>query len=81
LVFSRLPDVPKEYVQDRMLVQGDKLTQLLKSEHTHIYICGLKNMEKGVESAFDTICGNKGMNWETIKGAMRKTGRYHVETY
>jgi benzoyl-CoA 2,3-dioxygenase component A len=81
LVFSRLPDAPKEYVQDRMLTQGDKLTQLLKSEHTHVFICGLKDMETGVESAFDTICGNKGMNWDTIKGAMRKAGRYHVETY
>jgi benzoyl-CoA 2,3-dioxygenase component A len=81
LVFSRLPNAPKEYVQDRMLTQGDKLTQLLKSEHTHVFICGLKDMETGVESAFDTICGNKGMNWETIKGAMRKAGRYHVETY
>lgn len=81
LVFSRLPNAPKEYVQDRMLTQGDKLAQLLKSEHTHVFICGLKDMEAGVESAFETICGNKGLNWETIKGAMRKAGRYHVETY
>lgn len=81
LVFSRLPDSPKEYVQDRMLMQADKLSQLIRSDNTHVYICGLKDMETGVETAFETICANKGLQWDVIKDTMRKSGRYHVETY
>lgn len=81
LVFSRLPDAPKEYVQDRMLAQADKLSQLLKSDNTHVFVCGLKDMETGVEAAFETICANKGLQWDVIKDTMRKSGRYHVETY
>lgn len=81
LVFSRLPNAPKEYVQDRMKTQGDKLSQLLNSDNTHIFICGVKAMETGVEAAFDDICKQKDMNWDSIKDTMRQSGRYHVETY
>lgn len=81
LVFSRLPDAPKEYVQDRMLGQSEELAQLMQSEETYIYICGLKTMEQGVESAFEKICADHGLSWAEVKAAMLQTGRYHVETY
>ncbi|MBL4826639.1 MAG: benzoyl-CoA 2,3-epoxidase subunit BoxA [Spongiibacteraceae bacterium] len=81
LVFSRLPNAPKEYVQERMLNQSDKLSALIQSGNTYIYVCGLKNMEMGVEDAFEKICEADNLNWLEIKSAMRQSGRYHVETY
>lgn len=81
LVFSRLPDAPKEYVQDRMVSQSKKLAPLMASEDTYIYICGLKEMEAGIEEAFEKICIDNGSSWSDIKLAMRQSGRYHVETY
>lgn len=81
LVFSRLPGVAKEYVQDRMRGQALELGPLLASPLTHIFICGLKGMEAGVDAAFAEIVAAHGMDWSSLKPAMRAEGRYHVETY
>ncbi|GAB4351136.1 MAG: hypothetical protein Kow006_14830 [Gammaproteobacteria bacterium] len=81
LVFSRLPDSPKEYVQDRMLKRAADLAELLRSDDTYIFICGLKGMEAGVEAAFAEICKRGGLDWDSLRREMRKSGRYHVETY
>jgi benzoyl-CoA 2,3-epoxidase subunit A len=80
-VFSRLEDKPKEYVQDRMRKSGDSLAELLRDERTHIFICGLKGMENGVDEALSDICREHGMSWSDLKPEMRSSGRYHVETY
>ncbi len=81
LVFSRVEGSPKEYVQDRMRAEKERIADLLGSENTHVYVCGLKAMEIGVESAFEDIARSAGMNWKTIRDAMRSSGRYHLETY
>lgn len=81
LAFSRLPDRQKEYVQDRMLAQSGELAKLMNDEETYVYICGLKDMEEGVEDAFNKICNEHKMQWADIKSAMKSSGRYHVETY
>lgn len=81
LVFSRLPGKPKEYVQDRMRLAGDDVGALLKSALTHIFVCGLKGMEEGVESALAEIAAGEGLDWAELRKAMRAEGRYHVETY
>jgi benzoyl-CoA 2,3-dioxygenase component A len=79
--FSRVPDEPKIYVQDRIRQDGETLAPLLRDPATHIYICGLKAMEAGVESAFAEVARQAGLTWEDTREAMRETGRYHVETY
>lgn len=81
LVYSRLPGTPKEYVQSRMLNNAEKLSRLLALDETYIYICGLKDMENGVEAAFEEICAQQGMAWADIKARMKTSGHYHVETY
>lgn len=84
LVFSRmtrLDENDKEYVQDRMLKRADDVAALLKDNNTHIYICGLKGMEEGVESSFTQICADNGMDWSEIRSSLKSEGRYHIETY
>jgi benzoyl-CoA 2,3-dioxygenase component A len=81
LVYSRLPDKPKEYVQDRMRKCADDMARLLEDDNTHVFICGLKGMETGVDDAFADICEEAGLDWAAMKPAMRSSGRYHVETY
>ena len=81
LVFSRIAGQPKEYVQDRMRKHGPALTALLKSPATHVFICGLRGMEAGVDEALADICRNEGLDWSILKPDMRTSGRYHVETY
>ncbi len=81
LVFSRIPGADKEYVQDRIRTEAATMAELLKSDRTHIFICGLKGMENGVDEALADICRHHGMDWAKLKPDMRGTGRYHVETY
>ena len=81
LVYSRMPDAPREYVQDRLLAEQEKVAELLADPATHIYICGLRGMEEGVERAFTNIAESMGMQWLALRDTMREEGRYHVETY
>lgn len=81
LVFSRLADQPKEYVQDRMRAEAPAVSRLLADPKAHVFICGLRGMEDGVEDAFREIAASIGQDWTTLRDTMRGEGRYHVETY
>ena len=81
LVFSRIPGADKEYVQDRMMVEQEQIAEMLSDPKTHIYICGLRGMEEGVERSFRNIAESIGLPWDSTRDALRDDGRYHVETY
>lgn len=81
LVYSRLPDRPKEYVQDRMRARSADLAALLRKDGTHLFVCGLRGLETGVEEALSAIGQEHGIDWPALRAAMREQGRYHVETY
>ena len=81
LVFSRIPGAPKEYVQDRLLVESEEIGEMFGDPRTHIYICGLRGMEGGVEKAFVSIAESLGISWTSLRQTMREEGRYHIETY
>ncbi|WP_040604282.1 benzoyl-CoA 2,3-epoxidase subunit BoxA [Sagittula stellata] len=80
LVYSRQGDA-KEYVQDRMRAEEERVAELLQDLKTHVYICGLRGMEEGVEKALTNIAESIGQQWTALRDAMRDEGRYHVETY
>jgi benzoyl-CoA 2,3-dioxygenase component A len=79
--YSRVPGHPKTYVQHRMREKADEVVAFLKSAQTHVYVCGLRGMESGVEEAFADICKGAGLDWVALRADMRAHGRYHVETY
>jgi len=81
LAFSRVPDHPKQYVQDLIRARGEQVAALLKDENCYVYICGLKGMEQGVEAAFAEACKAGGIDWSTLLPELRAQSRYHVETY
>jgi benzoyl-CoA 2,3-dioxygenase component A len=81
LVYSRIPGADKEYVQDRIRTEAATMAKLLRDPGTHMYICGLKGMEAGVEEAVADVCRKHGQDWSKLKLEMRAGGRYHVETY
>ena len=79
--YSRVPDQPRVYVQDRIRGEMAQIAALLRDEKTHVYICGLKGMETGVDEAFADACRAASIDWSSLKPGMRESGRYHVETY
>jgi benzoyl-CoA 2,3-dioxygenase component A len=79
--YSRIPGEPKTYVQQRMREKAGEVAAFLKSPQTHVYLCGLRGMESGVDEAFADICKGAGLDWPKLRAEMRAGGRYHVETY
>jgi benzoyl-CoA 2,3-dioxygenase component A len=79
--YSRVPGEPKTYVQDCIRATADEIAPLLMSDRTHLYICGLKGMEAGVDEALVDLGRGAGLDWPKLRGEMRVAGRYHVETY
>ena len=81
LVYSRLPGAPREYVQHRMATRADAIAALMRSDRLHVFVCGLKGLEAGVEAAMAGIGQAHGIDWPKLRDAMRAEGRFHVETY
>ncbi len=81
LVFSRVEGMPKEYVQDRMLMHQAEIGEFLQDPNGYVYICGLRGMEEGVGEAFEKIAKGINVDWTNLRDSMREEGRYHVETY
>ncbi len=79
--FSRVPGGPKQYVQDRIRERGADVVRLIGDANCYIYICGLKDMEHGVDEAFRAACQAHGTDWDQRLPELRAQGRYHVETY
>jgi benzoyl-CoA 2,3-dioxygenase component A len=79
--FSRVAGEAKRHVQDRMRAERADLAEALAKDTTHIFVCGLKAMENGVDEAFADIARGAGLDWASLRATMRAAGRYHVETY
>jgi len=69
------------YIQDRVLESANELFNMIEDEKTHIYICGLKGMEPGIDEAMTKAAEEKGLNWSELRPQLKKAGRWHVETY
>lgn len=79
--FSRAEGQPKRYVQDRLREEQDAIAEWLVDPNAYIYVCGLRAMEQGVEEAFTNIAEAMGLQWGSLRDALRAEGRYHIETY
>jgi ferredoxin--NADP+ reductase len=69
------------YIQHRIAEHADELWSLIQDEKTHVYICGLKGMEDGIDAALTAAAAKSGVNWEDYRRVMKKAERWHVETY
>ena len=74
-------DGRRMYVQDRVREAGVRLLDLLQNPATHLYICGIKGMEVGIEEALTDVCQSAGTTWHAQKDVLRMSGRWHVEVY
>jgi len=67
------------YIQHRVAEHADELWNLVKQEKTHVYICGLKGMEDGIDAAMAAAAGKEGVVWKDYQRTIKE--RWHVETY
>merc|ERR1712056_15461 len=71
----------KMYIQTKMAEYAEELWELMQKPNTHVYMCGLKGMESGMEECFSPIAEKAGLVWKEFAKSMKKAGRYHVEVY
>lgn len=69
------------YIQDRVAEHADEIWNLLKDEKTHVYICGLRGMEDGIDQAMTAAAAKEDVVWSDYQRTLKKAGRWHVETY
>lgn len=67
------------YIQNRVAEHADEIWNMVKQEKTHVYICGLKGMEDGIDAAMSAAAEKEGVNWKEYQRSIKE--RWHVETY
>ena len=69
------------YIQDRVLEHSDEIFSMIEDPKTHVYMCGLRGMEPGIDEAMTAAASSKGLDWAELRPQLKKADRWHVETY
>ncbi|WP_114992446.1 FAD-binding oxidoreductase [Synechococcus sp. UW179A] len=69
------------YIQDRVLEHSDEIFSMIEDPKTHVYMCGLRGMEPGIDEAMTAAAASKGLDWAELRPQLKKADRWHVETY
>ena len=69
------------YIQDRVLEHADEIFAMIEDSKTHVYMCGLRGMEPGIDEAMTAAAASKGLDWAELRPQLKKADRWHVETY
>merc|ERR1719183_2689346 len=71
----------KMYIQTRLKEYAEEVWDLMQMPKTHLYVCGLKGMESGLEEALGPLAAAKGLEWKDVVKTWKKEHRWHVEVY
>lgn len=74
-------DGGKMYIQHRVAEHAEELWNMLQQPKTHLYMCGLKGMESGIEEGLAPFAKQQGVEWSDFVKSMKKDHRWHVEVY
>ena len=69
------------YIQDRVLEHAEEIFAMIENPKTHVYMCGLRGMEPGIDEAMTAAAAAKGLDWAELRPQLKKADRWHVETY
>merc|ERR1712054_645890 len=71
----------KMYIQTKIAEYAQEVWDLMQLDKTHMYMCGLKGMESGLQEALGPIAESKGLVWAELVKQWKKADRWHVEVY
>jgi len=69
------------YIQDRVSENAEEIFTWIENPKTHVYMCGLRGMEPGIDEAMTAAAAAKNLNWSELRPQLKKAERWHVETY
>ena len=71
----------KMYIQTKMAEYAEELWSLVKKDNTFVYMCGLKDMEQGIDDLMASLAEKDGINWAEYKEQLKKAEQWTVEVY
>ncbi|ACK66551.1 oxidoreductase FAD/NAD(P)-binding domain protein [Rippkaea orientalis PCC 8801] len=74
-------DGGRMYIQHRVAEHAAELWEKLQDPKTHLYMCGLKGMESGIEEGLSPFAQEQGVEWSDFVRKLKKEHRWHVEVY
>jgi ferredoxin--NADP+ reductase len=60
---------------------GEEIFTMIEDPKTHVYMCGLRGMEPGIDEAMTKAAEDKGLKCSELRLQLKKAERWHVETY
>ncbi|HRD41706.1 MAG TPA: phycobilisome linker polypeptide [Prochlorococcaceae cyanobacterium AMR_MDS_5431] len=75
------PSGGRMYIQDRVTEYAQEIFRMIEDPKTHVYMCGLRGMEPGIDKAMTEAAAAKGLDWSELRPQLKKAERWHVETY
>jgi ferredoxin--NADP+ reductase len=75
------PKGGRMYIQDRVSEHAEEIFSMIEDPKTHVYMCGLRGMEPGIDEAMSAAAEAKGLDWSELRPKLKKAHRWHVETY
>ena len=75
------PKGGRMYIQDRVSEHAEEIFAMIEDPKTHVYMCGLRGMEPGIDEAMSAAAEAKGLDWSELRPKLKKAHRWHVETY
>ena len=64
-----------------MQIRQHEIFAMIENPKTHVYMCGLRGMEPGIDEAMTAAAAAKGLDWAELRPQLKKADRWHVETY
>lgn len=82
IAYSRVPNKPKEYVQDLLRKYASTVYNQIIHENGHFYVCGDVSMAEGVCQTLRNILQDHGSDDpEKVLMSLRKENRYHEDIF
>ena len=78
---DKTADGHKMYIQRKVLEYLDEIWELIIKNHFALYICGLRDMEEGLNQVFLQKAKKEGYDWEELKTFLKRSGRWNIEVY
>ncbi|MBF0198063.1 MAG: ferredoxin--NADP(+) reductase, partial [Planctomycetes bacterium] len=76
---AKNPD--RRYVQHTFEDNLNDIWSIIEKGDFSLYICGMKGMEKGINEVLQAKAASVGLDWDEMRDAFKKTGRWNVEVY
>jgi sulfite reductase alpha subunit-like flavoprotein len=58
----------------------DSLWDPLRDGRAHLYICGVRGMERGIEAIFEARARAEGLDWDDFRAGLVRARRLSIET-